>query len=137
MINILNLKAMAKYYIKKKTEILKRNILGEPLEVLDKYYIYRRRWWFKKEYLDLNLNYLYGNTVNTPWGYDDLMKRYQEKIKEIDEELRYQFNGCIPFKEYPISWKSNTKYCRLLTKDQAEYVLEDIVSNPNYYIDYE
>ena len=83
MINILNLKAMAKYYIEKKTEILKKNILGKPLEVLDHYYIYRRRWWFKKEYLNLRCNILDGRYINTPWGYKDLMAMAINLLKNI------------------------------------------------------
>ena len=134
MINILNLKAM-KYYIEKKTHVVKRNILGEPLEVLDHYYIYRRRWWFKKEYLNLRCNILDGRYINTPWGYDALMAMYQEKIKDHPEELRDHFDGYKPYKEYPISWEKDVPV-NFLTKDQVEYVLDDIISNPNYYINY-
>ena len=101
-----------KLYIEKKVKVLTRNILGEPIQTEDWYYIYfivKNHWWSrtKKQYLNLKRR-----------GFFD------GRIHPVNE----------PDQTFNVSFSDNVYDASVWTKEEAEYLVSNIQSNPNKYI---
>lgn len=101
-----------KLYIEKEVHVLTRNILGEPIESEDWYYIYtiiKNHWWSreKKQYLNIRRRGFYDGCKHP-----------------VDEEGQ-TFN---------VTFSDTSTYIPNWTKEEAEYLVSNIQSNPNKYI---